>query len=449
MKTAIEISQLCLTSNAGLYHVGLYLKSKEFKDAIMKVSRPRKVGGHIPDIDIIRCWIALHTLGKSDYEAIEEFRDDRNFKNSLDVRVVPSAATLRQRIESLPEIFSDVLRSFNVGIIAGCFAATANDPSRDRRYVEMVRIGDLDYAVIDSDVTILDNSDSHKEGLGWTYGQCMGYAPMISYIGKSGFMLNNELREGDMHSNCEGTVEYFAETIDMARQITDAPVLMVLDSGNDDKKLLDLFENTEVRYVIKRNLRRESKEEWIAVAKQHPSSTRKERNGSITYYSHVDRTVTVEERSRNVRIVVVAHERYCDHKGQAQLIPELAVETYWTNLPSSELVVEAMYRKHATMEQYHAELKHDMGVERLASGKFHANMLHLLFSMIAFNILRSVGMRLLTSGKAPGKRGRRLRLRTVIQGVMYMAGILIAHAGRHILRIAENHAWSAAFVSTA
>jgi hypothetical protein len=44
-------------------------------------------------------------------------------------------------------------------IIAASFAAVANDPSRDRRYVEMTRIDNLDHAVIDSDVTILDNSD--------------------------------------------------------------------------------------------------------------------------------------------------------------------------------------------------------------------------------------------------------------------------------------------------
>jgi hypothetical protein len=261
-------------------------------------------------------------------------------------------------------------------------------------------------------------------------------------------MLNNELREGGMHSNCAGTVEYFSETVDMAREITDMPLLMVLDSGNDDKRLLDLFEGAGVYYVIKRNMRRDSPQEWIAYAKQNATMQRDRKDGSTRYYSHIVREIKVEGRRRSVKMVVVAQERYSDHKGQSLLIPELSVETYWTNLPCTELMIETVYRKHGTMEQYHSELKHDMGVERLASGKFHANMLHILFSMLAFNILRSVGMRLLTSGKAPGKRGRRLRMRTVIQGIMYMAGIVIAHAGQSILRISEGHAWARAFLST-
>jgi hypothetical protein len=449
MKTLLELTDQNLTSNAGLILIGPYLKSKEFRQAITDVSNLVKTSGVISDIDIICSWIALLCLGKSDYEAIEEFRKDEFFKTAIGIETVPSSSILRQRIEALSEEVADVLREFNTAIIAHGFEETNRVEKQKRKSTEAVNIEGTYYAVVDSDVTVLDNSDSNKEGVEWTYKKCDGYAPMISYIGASGYMLNNELREGDMHSNCDGTLEYFEETIAMAKEITILPLLMVLDSGNDDKKLLDVYENDSVYYVIKRNLRRESVQDWLDEAKQNPAHQRKGRDGSTVYYASTERTIVVEKREHVVRIVVVARERYWDKYGQMLVVPEMSVETYWTNLPCSETAVEAVYHMHGTMEQYHAELKSDMDIERLPSGKFHANMLHLLFSMIAFNLLRRVGIKMLKSGKAPGKRGRRLRLRTVLQSVMYMAGVIVTHAGRTYLRIFTGHAWSEAFYSSA
>jgi hypothetical protein len=169
------------------------------------------------------------------------------------------------------------------------------------------------------------------------------------------------------------------------------------------------------------------------------------RDGSTIYYASVTRDVRIGKQERTIRIVVVARERLWDENNQLLIEPEVRIETYWTNLPSAELQVEKVYHMQGTMEQYHAELKSDMGVERLPSGKFHANMMTLLFSMIAFNLLRRVGMTLLRSEKTPGKRGRRLRLRTVLQSVMYMAGLFVNPGGYVKLRISSKHAWAKAF----
>jgi hypothetical protein len=445
MKTLLQLTDQNLTSNAGLLLIAPYLKNKEFRSEIRKATRVVKGSGVISDVDIICCWIAMMALGKSDYQAIEEYRKDKNFMRMIDVQDVPSESTLRQRIESLPEDLAAILREFNGAIVTGAFEFAKEHKKDDTRYQEAVTIDDVAYAVIDSDVSVLDNSGSKKEGVEWTYKKCDGYAPMFSYIGASGYMLNCELREGSMHSNSAGTEEYFEETIGLARQATDLPLLLVLDSGNDDKKLLNQFEERTVSYVVKRNPRKESVQEWLETAKTHQKHQRTGRDGGTVYYASISREVTIGKQIRTIRIVVVARERLWDANNQLLLEPEVSVESYWTNLPCSEVQVEKLYHMHGTMEQYHAELKSDMGVERLPSGKFHANMLHLLFSMIAFNLLRRVGMTLLRSEKIPGKRGRRLRLRTVLQSVMYMAGLFIHHSGQVVLRISTNHAWANAF----
>lgn len=49
------------------------------------------------------------------------------------------------------------------------------------------------------------------------------------------------------------------------------------------------------------------------------------------------------------------------------------------------------YHAHGESEQYHSELRTDMDVERLPSGKFETNELVLELSLIAYNILRMMG----------------------------------------------------------
>ncbi|MEJ2064976.1 MAG: IS1380 family transposase, partial [Reinekea sp.] len=49
---------------------------------------------------------------------------------------------------------------------------------------------------IDADVTPMDNSGSHKEGVSRTYKDYDGYAPMAAYLGQEGYCLALELREG-------------------------------------------------------------------------------------------------------------------------------------------------------------------------------------------------------------------------------------------------------------
>lgn len=52
---------------------------------------------------------------------------------------------------------------------------------------------------LDLDVTPMDNSKTHKEGVSHTYKGFDGYAPMMAYIGTEGFLANTELWEGSQH----------------------------------------------------------------------------------------------------------------------------------------------------------------------------------------------------------------------------------------------------------
>jgi hypothetical protein len=49
-----------------------------------------------------------------------------------------------------------------------------------------------------------------------------------------------------------------------------------------------------------------------------------------------------------------------------------------------------LYRTHGTSEQFHSELKTDLGLERLPSGEFQTNELVLLLGMMTYNLLRVI-----------------------------------------------------------
>ena len=60
---------------------------------------------------------------------------------------------------------------------------------------------------LDMDVTPMDNSNIKKECVSFIYKKFMGYAPMMAYIGKEGYLVNTELREGKQHCQ-SGTSEF-------------------------------------------------------------------------------------------------------------------------------------------------------------------------------------------------------------------------------------------------
>ncbi|MDZ7693762.1 MAG: transposase [Balneolaceae bacterium] len=100
---------------------------------------------------------------------------------------------------------------------------------------------------------------------------------------------------------------------------------------------------------------------------------------------------------------------------------------------------------------FHSELKGELDLERLPSGKVAANQHILDLGMIAYNILRLLGQQMLATGQVQGRKGEsaRLRLRTVLNSLIYMAGRLVRHARRKILRIFEGHGWADVALSLA
>ncbi len=142
-------------------------------------------------------------------------------------------------------------------------------------------------------------------------------------------------------------------------------------------------------------------------------------------------------------------QRTITAEGQRLLVPEIEISTWWTSLKLAPKKVIALYHEHSTSEQFHSELKSDLDLERLPSGKFATNALMLSLGLVAYNVLRLCGQTALAENKSLPPEGKmplpkpvsRRRLRSVIQDLMYFAARLTRHSNRWGLSLWRGNPW--------
>ncbi len=90
-----QTGKLNLTSYSGLALIGQCCQAAQV-DAV--VDPKLSVSQGMRTSDVVKSMVGLLSLGKSDFEAIEPFREDRFFKKSLGLSKIPGSVWLRQRL---------------------------------------------------------------------------------------------------------------------------------------------------------------------------------------------------------------------------------------------------------------------------------------------------------------------------------------------------------------
>ena len=67
-----------------------------------------------------------------------------------------------------------------------------------------------------------------------------GYAPIFAYLGQEGYGVNVELREGSQHCQ-KGTAQFLEQSIVYSKSVTDMPILVRMDAGNDSAENLHVM----------------------------------------------------------------------------------------------------------------------------------------------------------------------------------------------------------------
>ena len=428
----VEFTDERIIPASGLAVVGALLGKSDFAKKLNRMDVTQNRSRHqIKNGDIILTYIGMLCMGKPYFEAVHEMDDDKAFyQAALGItRSIPSEETLRQRMDDIGDSLRKTILNENVELLISNKIQPTALPNG--------------FVPVDIDVTPMDNSRSKKEGVSRTYKGFDGYAPMMAYIGTEGYAINFELREGKQHCQ-NGTVEFLQETIHLCKKLTDQPLLVRLDSGNDSIDNIAVLIDEGCYFIIKRNLRRESKDGWFDMAKQYCQNITTPRNGKTVYVGSDRKDVRSKQFNKEytLRAGYEITERTVDQYGQILLIPEVEVETWWTNLGAADEEIIQLYHAHGECEQFHSEIKTDMDLERLPSGKFTTNALVLELGLIAYNILRMIGQGTI-GGRAPRQKRdvKRRRLHTVISNLIMMASHVTTHARQLIMGLGKSNVW--------
>ena len=424
-----------LSSHAGLAFIGKYLKRANV-NALIDPKFPVRSG--VANSEILKSYLALLCMGKSDFDAIESFRENAFFKRALGLSVVPSSPTLRQRMDTHAASWFDLAPQVNQLLLGSRINGKAID------------FGALacGYTPVDLDTFAMDNGGTKKELVGRTYAGVDGYCPFAVYLGSLGYCLELALRPGVQHSTSES--EYnFERALPMAASLVFTPLLVRADSGFCSLKLMQSITaqahrvSREIAFIIKWNPRT-SPVEAIAAKKTADTSTAwvSARAGKREcLWQEALELLDVGSAANPVRRVYRLTERTIDKRGNALLLPEYVLEGWTTTLPQKFTPAEviALYCDHATHEQFHSEFKTDMDLERLPSGKFDTNYLVCQLAAVAMNLLRLIGQNTLNDSDTPVRHvAKRRRIKTVMQELMFKAARMIHHAGRCVLGLGAS-----------
>lgn len=429
-----------LTPVAGLALVGHHLKRLDPLFKRLDAQFPCRSG--LPASTLIRSYIGLLAQSKSDFDAIEGFRGDRFFKEALGLVGVPSSPTLRQRLDAQAAQWFDLLSQMIEVLL--------------RHSQPDYGLLPCGYLPLDIDTFAMDNSGTVKDGVSRTYAGVDGYCPLAAYLGMHGFCLEFALRPGAQHSASE-TTDNLQTAVPMAQRLSaagpKAPILVRMDAGFCSAALMAELQRSNtaglprVDFLIKWNPRKtdpvevlRQRELQAGVVWQHPRPGKR-----VAVW---EMPVQVEGIAHPVRRILRITERTVDARGQQFLVPEILLEGWTTSLPATftaEAIID-LYAGHATHEQFHAEFKTDLDLERLPSGKFDTNYLVCQLAALTMNVLRLMGQQGLLGPHAPVRHAaKRRRVKTVIQELVIRAARVICHAGRLWLGLGANDRAARAF----
>ena len=418
-------SKLELTSHAGLGLIGQCFQAAQV-EAVLDTRFPVSQG--MKTSDIVKSMTALLCLGKSDFEAIEQFRTDRFFKNALNLSKVPGSVWMRQRLDAIAASLREYTDELSMRLI-------------ERTEAPITAEGK--FVCLDIDTFVMDNSGSKKQEVSRTYQGVDGYTPIAAYLGNEGWNVGLELRPGKQHSAAE--THFFLERVfGKVERLVPAgqAVLLRKDSGFDSARLLIQCELERERlqvlersldYVIKWNPRKQDKSKWIKQAEE-ANAFKEVRPGKRCALLPITMERSHGKARRTLKLIVSVTERSIDKKGQLLLVPEVELEGWWTSLDAPAQEIIDHYKRHGTHEQFHSEIKSDLDLERLPSGKFDSNDAILHLAMFAYNCLRLLGQLGLTGKISPVRHpAKRRRLKTVLQEIMNRAAKYTEHARRYVL----------------
>lgn len=228
---------------------------------------------------------------------------------------------------------------------------------------------------IDLDSSLYEQASTRKQGSDKAYNGEIGYHPLLAFWAEEGELLFSHLRRGSAHT-CRNVLWFLRETF--KRVPAQAALALRADSGFYSKDVVQWCEAHHVHFSITAD----QTAPLLALIEAVPDC-------GWTLLPDYPLCEVTELRYQPAR-----WRKAYRYVVKRQLVEKKSGELYWqyhvfvtTDEGTPALDLQGWHLQHAAMENRIKEHKSGLGLEKLPTGRFHANWAYLLIGQIAFNLL--------------------------------------------------------------
>jgi hypothetical protein len=280
-------------------------------------------------------------------------------------------------------------------------------------------------ATLDVDATFIE---SHKKEAKYSYHKEPGFYPMMGFWAETGLTIEAEFREGNQ-SPASGALPFLIkmkeglpEQINQIRLRSDAAWYQadVMDYCDQHKiKFAIGGKKTEAMMQAIEVIPIKQWELWTTdeeVLKQHPEQ--KEWLIAETVHS-------LEKSTTSYRVVVIRKP----YPGLELFKGVHAYDLVVTNMDCDKRQLIRWYWERCTSENWHKELKYGFGLNQLPCSKYLPNAAYFHIAVLAFNLVQALKIIKLD------QTWRYLTVKTLRYHLFHVAGVVVHHARRWILKL--------------
>ena len=440
-------------------HVGVREGTQEWTDAQMVTALVmlNLAGGE--SVDDVRVLEKDEGLGKLLLE-VETHRIRRADRRAQDNRwrterrrVVPSPSAVFRYLDKFHDEIEESRRR-----PGRAFIPAANDALRGLKRVNSGLVGFAGghsrhtEATLDMDATLIG---TNKRQARYCYNKYKAYQQLTTYWHEADLVVHSEFRDGNVNAGYE-QLRVLKESMEQLPSEV-SKVMMRSDSAGYQKELLkycaegrdkrfgviEFCVGVDVMPEFKAAVKEVEEDGWhdLQGAEEEHQGRTGQQYAEVCYvtdwtgYSRNSpdyRFIAIRELVRNPKLFDIEELPVPKMQmGEGRLYKVTGVVTN-RELPGDELIW--WYRRRCGKgEEVHAVLKEDLAGGRLPSGKFGANAAWWAIVVLAFN-LNSAMKRLVLGGEWVSRR-----LKAVRFGVICIAGRVVRHARRLIIRLTKSH----------
>jgi hypothetical protein len=402
----LEKSRERLTSLGGLLVLEELARALGVWEEVDRVLEGPKSGrGYRPGQFVQALVWMLHGGGRR-LEDLRELGAEQEVLKELGLKAVPDAGTV-----------GDWLRRQGKRGVEGIDRVS-------RRLARRALESEAGEVTLDVDATQIE---AEKQEAAWTYQKVKGYMPLLGYA--HGLCVGQEFRPGNTSPGAE--VLEFAQQCEAVLP-TGRKVYFRSDSAAYQAKVINHYSQpgrsfsitADLDVAVKREIENLPETAWQAYRTADDIATDRQITETVHSMNGTEQAFRlIVLRWPNPQPHLFEASRYCYH-AVATNREEAASEVIWK------------HNQRGQCENWHKELKLDLGMEQMPCGQLEANALYFAIGVLAYNLAQLLKRQVLPEGY------RRVTVSTLRWKVYRLAGKLVRHARGWVLQVkAEAEKW--------